>query len=795
MIISLNWIKEFVNLDGIEIDELVKRFGLSTAEVEGVEYRGKDIENVVVAEILSVENHPNSNHLHILTVNDGTGSPVQVVCGAPNVRVGLRTFFARVGGNVRGMKIKPAKLVGVESFGMCCGGNELGINSDEHGIVELDASYPIGKNIKELLPIEDVLIEVDNKSLTNRPDLWGHYGIAREFATIFKRDLKPLNVEDLNKYNNLKPLTIKVETNNCFRYCGLTVENVFRKESPAIMKLRLNYCGMRDINLLADMTNYIMLEIGQPMHAFDNDIVKGINVIEASSDIKMETLEHETHTIENGAIVICDEKKEPVAIAGIKGGLKSGISENTTKLLLESACFDCSAIRKASRKIGLITDASLRYEKSLDPEMCRTAIERLVYLLKDIEPNIKVTSSLTDVYNYHYPKHEINISTDFLYRRGGVKLSLDEIEDTLKRLGFNVRVIDKNKEELLVTVPSFRGTKDVSIKEDLVEEIFRMYGYDNIKSAIMKMPLQPVEQLPCHTLEYQIKYALASKFGLNEVHSYIWNFEEYNKSVGIEQTSILHLLDSSHSGQSGIRTQLLPSILKFADENKNKYNNINIFEIGRVVDSLNENGLANERKKLAIVLASEVQKDKDLYFKLKQIVEYITKELLHAEVNYISNNQNKLYHPVNSCVIAQENLVIGEMGILYPSIAKNIDKRKSFAILELDVEKLLELKQNKFKIAPTSKFQSVSIDFNFVADKNMPYATLEDVLKNFRANYILEHSLKDIYINDELLKDKISYTVNFIITPKDKTMESSDIEKFSNRLIQTVSKIGVELRK
>lgn len=795
MKISLNWIKEFVNLDGIEVDELVKRFGLSTAEVEGVEYKGKDIENVVVAEILSVENHPNSNHLHILTVNDGSGSPVQVVCGAPNVRVGLRTFFARVGGNVCGMKIKPAKLVGVESFGMCCGGNELGIDSDQSGIVELDNSYSIGKDIKELLPVEDVLIEVDNKSLTNRPDLWGHYGMAREFATIFKRELKPLAVEDLNKYNALKPVKINVKTKNCFRYCGLTVENVFRKTSPAIMKLRLSYCGMRDINLLADMTNYIMLEMGQPMHAFDNDIVKGINVVEATSNLEMETLEHETHAIDEGSIVICDEKKSPVAIAGIKGGLKSGITENTTKLLLESACFDSSAIRKASRKIGLITDASLRYEKSLDPEMCRTAIERLVYLLKDIEPSIKVTSSLTDVYNYHYPVHEIQISTDFLYRRGGVKLSLDEVSDTLTRLGFNIKSIDKKTETLTVIVPSFRGTKDISIKEDLVEEIFRMYGYDNIQSAIMKMPLQPVEQLPIHTLEYQIKYALASKFGLNEVHSYIWNYEEYNKSVGVAQNSVLHLLDSSHSGQSGIRTHLLPSILKITDENKNKYSDINIFEIGRVVESLNEDNLANENKKLAIVLASENKGDKELYFNLKQIVEYIVRELLHSEVNYIAENKNELYHPVNSCVIVQNELLIGEMGILHPSIAKNIDKRKAFAVLELDVEKLLELKQNKFKVAPTSKFQSVSMDFNFVADKNMPYATLEEVLQNFRANYILEHSLKDIYVNNEVLKDKISYTVNFIITPKDKTLESSDIEKFSNRLIQTVSKIGVELRK
>ena len=335
MLISLNWIKDYVNLDGIEVDELVKRFGLSTAEVEGVEYKGKEIENVVVAEILSVENHPNSQKLHILKVNDGSGEPVQVVCGAPNVRVGLKTYFARVGGNVNGMKIGPAKLAGVDSFGMCCGGNELGIEADTSGIVELDDSLIVGTDIKDILPVEDVLIEVDNKSLTNRPDLWGHYGIAREFATIFKRDLKPLELEDLNQYNNLQPINIKVETKNCFRYCGLTVSNVINKVSPSLIKLRLNYCGMRDINLLADMTNYLMLEIGQPMHAFDNDKVSGITVIETDKPLDMETLEGETHTIETESMVICDEERVPVAIAGVKGGLKSGISESTTKLLFQ----------------------------------------------------------------------------------------------------------------------------------------------------------------------------------------------------------------------------------------------------------------------------------------------------------------------------------------------------------------------------------------------------------------------------------------------------------------------------
>lgn len=791
MKISLNWIKEFVNLDGISVDELVKRFGLSTAEVEGVEYVGKDIENVVVAEILTVKDHPNSDHLHILTVNDGTGAPVQVVCGAPNVRVGLRTFFARIGGQVKGMKIKPAKLAGVESFGMCCGGNELGIEADTSGIVELDNSFPIGANIKDVLPVEDVIIEVDNKSLTNRPDLWGHYGIAREFSAIFKRELKPIERVDLTKYNNLKPLNIKVETPNCFRYCGLTVDNVTKKVSPLSMKIKLNYCGMRDINFLADITNYLMLELGQPMHAFDSKIVHGITVIEANKNIEMETLEHVNHIIEPGSIVICDQQKVPVAIAGVKGGLKSGITDKTNSLLLESACFDSATIRRASRKIGLITDASLRYEKSLDPEMCPLAIERLVYLLKNIDNGIVVSSSLTDVYKYNYPTHVIKTDADFISRRGGVKLNENEISDILTRLGFKVSV--KNG-EMEVVVPSFRGTKDVTIKEDLVEEIFRMYGYDNIKSATMSMPLQPVEQIPEHTLEYDIKYSLASIFNFNEVHSYVWNFENYNKTIGIKEESIVHLMDASKSGHGGLRSHLLPSIIKIADENKNKFNDISIFEIGRTFDELDKNNLVNEKKKLAIVLASNSASEKELYFKLKQAVEFITKNLCGATVTYDKPTKNSLFHPVNSCAISQGENIIGEFGVLHPSISKEIDKRKKFAVLELDVRKLVALNKDAVKIIPTSKYQSVSIDYNFLADKSMPYQTIENKLNEFKSSHIVEHSLKDIYTNDDTLNGKISYTINVIVTPKNKTLESTDIEKFSNRLISHMAEIGLTLR-
>ncbi len=790
MYISLNWIKDFVNLDGIEVDELVKRFGLATAEVEGVEYKGQDISNIVVAEIKSVENHPDSNKLHILQVDDGQDTLTQVVCGAPNVRVGMKTAFARVGAQVKDIKISKAKLAGIESFGMCCGEDEIGIGSDTSGIVELDSNLVNGTDIKTIFPIDDVIIEVDNKSLTNRPDLCGHYGMAREFACIFNRELKPIDKADLTKYNNLPKLDIDVETEDCYRYSAISVNNVTVKKSPQVMKIRLNYCGMRDINLLADMTNYLMLEIGQPMHAFDNNIVKGIRVITTKDKTPMLTLEGEEHIVEANSTLICDQEYTPVAIAGVKGGLKSGISEQTNSLLLESATFSPVAIRKTSRKIGLITDASLRYEKSLDPEMTTLAIERLVHLLTNIDNGIQVSSSLTDVYNYKYPISTIKLTTKFINRRGGVDISIEEIVGILFRLGFKVRGVN---EDLEITVPSWRATKDVSIKEDLVEEVLRMYGYDNIKPSTMTMPLTPVEQLPIHILEYKIKRLLAEKYNLNELHSYIWNYKDFNESVGIKQDSVVELLDSSNSGQSGLRSKLLPTTLKMFYDNRNNYDDVQIFEIGRVADSLIDN-VVDEKRKLAVVLASMNVSEKELYFKLKQIVEDIC-ELAKVKMTYKIDDKSlsNYLHPINACELLS-GANVGEMGVIHPSVAKNLDKRFNIVGLELDLEKLLEGETKISTRTKASKYQAVNLDFNFVMSEDLPYGYLENAMSEFRCAYILEVELKDVYINPEVLPNKKSYTLAIKLTPKDRTLESSDIEKFSKRLIDHMGRFNIILR-
>lgn len=790
MYISMNWIKDFVNLDGIEPEELMKKFNLTTAEIEGYEHKGQETTGVIFAKIEKVENHPNSDHLHILAVNTGT-EVLQIVCGAPNVRENMVVCLAPIGSKVAGHKMTKAKLAGVESFGMCCSEEELGIGSDNSGIMDITFPVTLGADIKTVFPMDDIVFEVDNKSLTNRPDLWGHYGLAREFAAMFNRELKPLDVVSLVEYNNLPKLNINVNSENCFRYSSLAVDNVTRKVSNQQMKIRLNYCGMRDINLLTDLANYIMLELGQPMHTFDKNIVKGINVNTATKGTKLLTLEGEEHDIPEGSTIICDSNNKPVAIAGIKGGKLSGIADDTNSLLLESACFDSKAIRITSTKIGLKTDASQRYEKSLDPEMTTLAIARFVKLLQEQDNGVKVVSSLTDVYTKKYPECEIDITADFVSKRIGVNVTNDDITNILTKLGF---VVDLKNNMLNVKVPSYRATKDISLKEDLVEEIARSYGYDNIKPEPISMEVKSIEQNEAHNNEYQTKYILAEKYGMNEVHSYLWNFVDFNKSVGIEQKSYVSLVDDSNAGQSGIRSLLAPTLLKFMEENRNSYSDIQIFEIGRVVAGLDDNNLAIEEPHLSICLASQTLSNEILYFRLKEVLMDIAQNIYGKQISLGKIDALPNYmHPVNSTNIYAENKNIGYFGVLHPSVKLAIDKRFNIAVLELNTNELLQAKNYENKIKKVSKFQDVNLDYSFLVPKTTKYADIENHLNNFRAKLIWTYKLTDIYESKEL-GDYASWTFKFNICALDKTLSAKDIEIFNMRLLQHMEQIGLKLK-
>ena len=358
MFLSMNWISDFVDFTGLDKLKLINQFSLSTAEVENeIFMKGSDISGIVVAEIKSVEEHPESKKLHLLKVDAGDGKLTDVVCGAPNVRVGMKTAFAKVGAKIGDITIAPRPLAGFDSFGMCCSEKEIGISDDNSGIMDITEDVPNGTDIKDLYEIEDIVFEVDNKSLTNRPDLWGHYGIAREFAALAGRPLKPLDTVDLAAYNDLPKVDMKIEDPLCQRYSCLQVENITKNVSPVNMRIRLYYCGMRGINLLADLTNYLMLEMGQPMHAFDSRKVEKLRIKRFSEPFKFTTLDGNERNIDENTLMICNDNT-PVAIAGIMGGLDSEIVDDTTTLTLESATFDAVSIRKSTVRLGHRTDAS-----------------------------------------------------------------------------------------------------------------------------------------------------------------------------------------------------------------------------------------------------------------------------------------------------------------------------------------------------------------------------------------------------------------------------------------------------
>ena len=581
MFLSMNWIQDFVDLSGLDLVKLINQFSLSTAEVENeIFFKGADLSGVVVAEIKSVENHPDSKKLHLLKVDIGADELVDVVCGAPNVRVGLKTAFAKIGAKIGEIEIAPRKLAGYTSNGMCCSEKEIGISDDNSGIMEITDDLPNGTDIKEAYAVDDIIFEVDNKSLTNRPDLWGHYGIAREFAALSGRELKPLPTVDLEQYNSLPKVDMKIEDPLCQRYSCMQVENITKTVSPVNMRIRLFYCGMRAINFLADLTNYLMLEMGQPMHAFDSRKVEKIRIKRFDKPFTFQTLDGVDRNIDENTLMICNDNT-PVAIAGVMGGLDSEIVDDTTTLTLESATFDAASIRKSTVRLSHRTDASMRYEKCLDPEMTTVAIARFINLLQSIDPESKVVSALTDEYAFHYDKVELKFDKAFVDKYTGIEIPNETIINTLNSLGFAATVDNDNFD---VSVPSWRATKDVTIKADIIEEITRIYGYDNFDIHTTRSPLYPVRPTVEKTVEDKIKDLLVKRYSLHELHSYVWAYYDELKALGIDVEGEIKLSNATNPNIETIRKSIIPTQLCQVKQNTSFAPDFGIFEIGRVVE-------------------------------------------------------------------------------------------------------------------------------------------------------------------------------------------------------------------
>lgn len=773
MLISCNRLKKYIkNSDNINWQEVWDKFTIRTAEVEKVTKVGDSFDGVVIAEIKECVEHPDSDHMHILKVDAGEEELIQVVCGAPNVKVGLKTAYVKVGGHIDGMEIKPRPLRGVLSNGMCCSMKELGIGESHDGILELPSNAENGLDIKKYLPIEDTIVEIDNKSLTNRPDLWGHYGIAREIATITEHELLPLDIEEIT--NNQEDLNIKISNPDlCYRYTALKVDNILNNKTPLDMQIFLNYVGMHSISLIVDLTNYIMLELGQPMHAFDANIVKNIEVGLAKDEDKFTTLDGVTRTLNSENLMIKNDN-EYFAIAGVMGGLDSEILPTTTSTFLESATFNAGSVRKTAISLGLRTEASARYEKSLDPNMTSIAIKRLVYLLRKENPNIKIASNLTDVYPKVLKEANITLEKKLLTKYMGCTLEDNEVKKILESLGFKVTILENTYD---VTVPTYRHSKDINIAEDIIEEIARIYGLENFVPKPLKLDLTVTEHEKTFNEEYEVKYTLATKYDMHEVHSYIWYDTNMLKKLEIEKDSV-KLLGKTENNI--LRDDLSFSLLNIVERNFKNYKNFGIFEIGTIIKN-NSN-----KRVLSIILANEEKNIETEYNKAKSIVTYLFKSLKNQKIEIINNiNEEKYYDRNLGKTIIVDNVKYGEINVLNKIYTNKLAKKKVIITIDIDFDKFVSLEKLDKKEIVISKYPSVELDYTVILPNESKYIDLKEVLNEFHSNLINKVELMDIYEN--------KYTIKYTLGSDHKTLEQKDLQTFKERFIKHIKDHGFNI--
>ena len=786
MFLSMNWIGDFVDLSGLDKKALIRNFTLSTAEVEDIIEKGTDTYGVIVAKIVTVENHPTSKKLHLLKVDTGSGI-VDIVCGAPNVREGMKVALATDGGAVCGHKITPATIAGFTSYGMCCSEAELGISDDNSGIWDITDDIPLGTDIKTVYDIDDIIFEVDNKSLTNRPDLWSHYGMAREFATITGRELKAPVLHNTEVYKDLPPVAIDVKaTELVWRYSAIKVENITRKVSPVNMRIRLFYCGSRAINFLADLTNYVMMEIGQPMHAFDNRKVDKIEVQTFAEGLKFATLDGIERNIDDKMLMITSGNT-PVAIAGVMGGDASKIEDDTDSLLLESATFDGVSVRKTTTRLGLRTDASMRYEKMLDPELCRTATERLLALLIELDGGARVISAFSDAYVRKYPTITLNFDKKYVNRYTGIEISNEQIVKTLTGLGFKVTC---EGDDFTVVVPSWRATKDVTIKADIIEEITRIYGYDNFQIFTSTSALAPVRKEVINSSEDRMKDILVKSYRMHEVHSYIWSDMAKDKELGIKTAEGVRVINAQSPDHQYIRISMIPTLLSFAKENKSYADTFGIFEIGHTVDGLNADGTCNELSKLGACLFSKTENEEALFMRCRDVIAELVGDILHKDAEFVSVEPRFDYmHPVNTFAVKAGGVEIGTLSVPHPTVLANIDKKCAVAFFEIVTKDFAAVEPAKVKYAEPSKFPGVDIDLTFSVDISAVDLTkLTALAKSASGEYLTDVKVKDIYTADGVT----ALTLRFSFVSNERTLTKGELG--TDKILEAFAAEGINLK-
>jgi phenylalanyl-tRNA synthetase beta chain len=804
MLLSTNWLKDFIKIPkNISPEDLALRLTMHTVEVEGWIDQSDSFKGVVVGKVLTVDKHPNADRLRVTTV-DIKKETLTIVCGAPNVEAGQLVPVATIGTLLpNGLEIKESEIRGEKSFGMICAEDELGLGSNHEGIMVLDKKAKIGEPFSEYLNLDDIILEIDNKSLSNRSDLWGHYGMAREIGTFFDLELKdyqefliPEIIEGKDK------LDVKVEEKKlCPRYLALSLKGLKIAESPSWLKDRLIAIGLRPINNVVDVTNYVMFETGQPLHAFSKDKVEKIIVRCAKKGEHIETLDGKERELSEEMLVIASTDG-PIAVAGVMGGQNSAIDENTTEIIIEAANFEAVSIRKTAGKLGLRTDASMRYEKSLDPNLAETGLRRAYALLKTICPEIEPISQITDVSSFSLNQGPISLSIDWINDKIGQEIPEKQIINILERLGFE---IEKKDENLFVTIPTWRAAKDIAIKEDILEEIMRIYGYDNIKSSAPLVHLDPPEIFSERFLERKIKNILAGNLNLDETYNYSFVGEGQLKKMGIDFNNYLKLVNPISDQATHLRQNLLVGLLNNVKTNQFNFEEISLFELGRVYldtpgvfdkagDDLER--LPYQEKRTAFVFSGK----KGSYFnEAKGAVEILIKEIFNSawETEFVLVEEFPSYCDSKKSVrVRVNNHDLGLVTTISKEVVNNFGLKNEVVFVELNLMEIIAL----FTVCPQNKYQSVprypavSRDLAFVVDSGIMYNDLRREIKLFD-DLIVEVELFDCYQGDKLGDDKKSLAFHVVYQSLERTLRAEEIDEIQNKLIARLEeKFGAQIR-
>ena len=812
MKVSLNWIRDYVQLPAdADLKKLAYDLTMSTVEVEDATDLGASFHDMVVGVINTIEQHPNADKLKVCKTDIG-GRVEDIVCGGSNLREGMKVAVALPGAMCKWhgegdlVEIKKSKLRGVDSYGMICGAVEIGLadlfpTKEESHILDLsDFDAPAGTPLADALDLNDIILEIDNKSMTNRPDLWGHYGIAREIAALYDLPMTQFPHFDRNVENTSGFHVTVEDAERCPRMTGTQIENVCVKPAPYWMQVRIWKTGMRPINALVDITNYVMLATGQPSHAYDSDHIAGhIIVRRAKAGETLMLLNGKELPLSTDDLTIADDAGI-VGLAGVMGGAKDSILPTTSKVILEIANFQAAGIRRTALRYDNRTEASARYEKAIDPERCDQALDLSMQLFSDLYPEMKVTG-LVDEYPRHLKPAEIDVPLSWLERRLGKRLSPDEIKHKMELLGYGITF---NGDNMHVVVPTWRSTGDVSIQADIMEEVARMYGYENFEAEPITTTFDGAINQLDKDLERRIKEYLAIRCGMQEIFTYPWMEESYVNAVLQSTEGILSLSTPPSPAERFVRSSLLPNLCKAVVKNERYFNEFSIFETAQVFRDENYTSPYDEREKLPSqrknVAGAFATTDKDitaLFRKAKGVVEMMAR-YVHMETLTFRQTEKPVWADnVVWLNIYRGDEKVGDLALLAKKVSMACGiKNLNVMLFQLDQDSLVTLKSRTNTFTHLAEYPMTDYDISLLVDGSVQWKDVAQTVRGIKSELLHGAAFVDEYRGKQVPAGKKSLTLRLAIGSKDKTLTSAEIEEVASGVLNKIAKrFGAELRR